>query len=328
MKFSKVTNIQFFLMFLILSFCSDFFPRSENIPESFGRLVTKKTQDSNLESNKIINLKNDNQNVAKKFVEKIDPVSELILKIDQCTSFQDNNDLFSHFRLIHNQAKSIASLDELELEKILFSLNKLFKNFFAQPEALASKNSSAEKIESLILDMFISSADEFKTNPSKVITDVSKKTAQSSFLNVQEEINILEKIRQTLIRFVELQTDKLEWSGDFEKLIDSFLEIANQIFLLAKNDVIDDNDVFCDLIKSLIARLDLFLKQNQNRLNLSFFESFKTVLDLNEADFFLEIKEADEVSQDNKAYLLETLGKHYEIFVQRQDEKAANVVAA
>lgn len=240
-------------------------------------------------------------------VEFLELSSELNLNIQS---------LYTCIRLFHNKMKECEIIDDTVIIQILKPLPYLIGEHFDIKEAKPiSSDKLSKSIEKILLFKFTDHLQEFQDKPDPFLTELANEITehtQKEFAKYKKAINkgiLLERLRQTIIRFFENTLDKLVWDATtYEGIWQSVITIANSLQQLGNNGIIDHMDDLDDLLWSLTQRFCYFLELDGSSLPLSFYEEIETDLYSKVVDF-LEAKELDEGIKTKKVFITEALMK-------------------
>jgi len=228
----------------------------------------------------------------------------------------DEESLCTCLRLLHNKIKSCEQVDDTVITQVLKPLPYLLEKYFTEEEYKPSPLEFIKKnIEKTLLFKFNQHYTEFKEDPKTFISDVSleiSKIAKEEFDYLEknaEQKEYKDRLRQTVIRFLEATLGKIMWDvTSYESIWESVISISNSLLVLGTRGILDHMDDLDDLQWSLTLRFCYFLDVAGSYLPLSFFDEVESDLDSRVA-FFLEAQELDEGIKSKKEVLAETLMK-------------------
>lgn len=248
-----------------------------------------------------------------------DPIVEIL---DFCNDLgADSTSVYVCIRLLYNKFKSSECeiVDDTVINQLLQTLPKLLERHFVTTEPTQQENLDflRRHTEEMMLNAFIEGMPEFQKTPDTFITNLS-----SNVLQVwQREIEILSqhhqktieqtemraRLRSIVIRFFDLLINKSVWSFQtYEGIWSSFINTANNLFLLANSSIIDHMDDLDDLQWSLVHRFAWFLDFAGAALPSSFYEEIESDLN-NQIVAVLETPEQDPGITTKKDTLLKAL---------------------
>ncbi len=219
-------------------------------------------------------------------------------------------------RLFYNKIKASELVDDTMITQIIPHLPKhLDRFFYTKDEDTKKVNLTFVKknLESLLMTKITEKLPEFQNKPNEfaqvlgneIITFVKKETDRA-----ERELNKFEsreRLRQMVIRFLELTLSKLIWNPKApESVWQSFLGLANNLQLLGAYGIIDHMDDLDDLLWSLTHRFCYFLDLTGSILPLEVYEEMEHDL-RNGLILFLEEQEQDFGIQTKKETLATTL---------------------
>lgn len=149
-------------------------------------------------------------------------------------------------------------------------------------------------VNTMLYMKFSNEYENFQREPEQFLDQLSTSIMEIA----QEEVHI-EKLRNAILRFLELTLAKLVWSvNEPEKSWQSVKNISHKLALLFENSILDDVNDLDDLFWSLIIRYGFFLDLTASLLDPHFYEQIKhdinqeklLLLELAEQDTFLETK--------------------------------------
>jgi hypothetical protein len=228
----------------------------------------------------------------------------------------DIKSLYTCIRLFYNKIKECELMDDTVIIQILKPLPFLLEKYFdAEKPAKPSQNSLSKKIEKILLSKFTDHLPEFQANPPVFLEQLAQEissTTKKEFGHVEqakEESVTTERLRQIVIRFLEIAISKIVWDKNaYEGIWDSAITIASNIELLAEHGIIDHADDCDDLLWSITHRFCFFLDLVGSNLPLTFYEHIES--DLNsKVVAFLEAEEQDDGIKTKKAFIAEALVK-------------------
>jgi hypothetical protein len=226
----------------------------------------------------------------------------------------DVQSLYTCLRLFYNKIKSCELIDDTVVIQILEPLPILLEKYFEveeyKPPTLETLTKSIEKE---ILFKFTEHLQAFQTEPNQFITELSQtiskmaKEKLDAAAKAAEEKEMLERLRQIIIRFFETTLSKTIWNHlAYEGIWESVISIANGLQLLGVHGILDHMDDLDDLLWSLVHRFCFFLDLAGSSLPISFYEEIESDL-ASKVIFFLETPEQDEGIKSKKETLTETL---------------------
>lgn len=206
------------------------------------------------------------------------------------------------FRLFYNKIKASELVDDTMLNQILPCFPKHLDRLFYSKDRDAKKINLTfikQNLESTLLKKITEELPEFESKPdaftqalaNEIITFIKKETdrAEKSLSKFESR----ERLRQMIIRFLELSLSKLIWNPKApESVWQSFLLLANNLQLLGVYDIIEQMDDMDDLLWSLVHRFCYFLDLTGSILPLEVYEEIEHDLQTGTVSF-LESQEQD-----------------------------------
>lgn len=228
----------------------------------------------------------------------------------------NTNSLYTCFRLFYNKIKGCELVDDTVILQILNPLPVLVEKYFIdKPKKKTNLKFLKKSIEKTILFKFTDHLSEFQQKPNFFISQLSKdisKIAQKEIniaLKEKEQNEMKERLRNLIIRFLEVTFGKLIWdTKSYESTWQSVLSIANNVIRLADYKILDHMDDLDDLLWSLTHRFCYYLNLVGSYLPIEFYEEIENDI-ANGTAFFLEIEEQDNDIKTKKETILESLIK-------------------
>jgi hypothetical protein len=231
--------------------------------------------------------------------------------------------IYVGFRLYFNKIKSSECelIDETVLLQILQNLPSLLERHFSDSEEEKGDRINFNFIknctENIMLNAFTKNLPEFQQVPDVFLSNLSSSLSlsikteldriETSKKKYQDKVEVTERLRHSVIRFLEMMLGKLIWNTqEYEGIWDSFIAISNGLQLLGSHSIINHMDDLDDLLWSLVHRFCYFLNLVGSSLPFSFYEEIETDL-VNKVVYFLEAKEQDEGIKSKKEILLEAI---------------------
>ena len=222
--------------------------------------------------------------------------------------------LYTCLRLFYNKIKDSELIDDTVALQILNPLPVLVEKYFIEkPKETNSLKFLKKSIEKTILFKFTDHLTEFQQEPNLFISKLSKdisKIAQKEIdhaLKEKEQNEMKERLRNLIIRFLEITFNKLIWdTQSHEGIWESVLSIANNVIRLADYQILNHMDDLDDLLWSLTHRFCYFLNLVGSYLPIEFYEEVENDI-ANGTAFFLEIEEQDDDIKTKKETILESL---------------------
>ncbi|MFC1894341.1 hypothetical protein ACFLYH_00140 [Candidatus Dependentiae bacterium] len=222
--------------------------------------------------------------------------------------------IYTGFRLFYNKMKSCELIDDTVLIQVLKAIPTLLEKYFDIEEYTSPTTFYlSRKIEDKILFKFTEHLQYFNEQPNQFITELSEEIATITKKEIRnlkkefEEKEILERFRQTIIRFFEISLSKTIWNSiSYEGIWESFKSIGNGLQLLGVHSILNHMDDLDDLLWSLVYRFCFFLDLTGSTLPISFYEEIESDIE-NKLIDFLEAPEQDEGIKTKKEVLSESL---------------------
>ena len=151
-----------------------------------------------------------------------------------------------------------------------------------------------ETVNNMLYMQFSSQYEFFKNNPEGFFDELSQ-----MIVDVAREEMQTERIRYSMLRFLEIGLRKLIWSYEEpEDIWDNVKTITRQLGMLVENNILEDLNDLDDLYWTLVHRFNFFLDLNAAHLPVTFFENIKNdisanqllLLDLEEQDICMQTK--------------------------------------
>ena len=233
-----------------------------------------------------------------------------------CQANLDIESLYTGIRLFYNKIKACELIDDTVIIQVLEPLPKLLGKYFEIEEyKIPTFDSLSKNIESVILYKFTEHIQDFQQEPNSFITKLSEEIGSIAKKEIEtleknkEKKEILERLRQIIIRFFELGLSKTMWEPkSYEGIWESVISIANGLQLLGVHGILDHMDDLDDLLWSLVHRFCFFLDLAGSSLPLTFYEEIESDLE-SKIIFFLEAQELDEGIKTKKDTLIKALLK-------------------
>lgn len=248
-----------------------------------------------------------------------DPIIEIL---DFCNDLSaDSTSVYVCIRLLYNKFKSAECeiIDDTVINQLLQTLPKLLERHFVTTEPTQQENLDflRRNTEEMMLSSFINGMPEFQKTPDTFITNLSSNVLQIwqkeiALLQQQHQKSIDQaemraRLRSIVIRFFDLLLNKSIWTfQSYEGIWSSFINTANNLFLLANHSIIDHMDDLDDLQWSLVHRFAWFLDFAGAALPSSFYEEIESDLN-NNLVAVLETPEQDPGITTKKETLLRAL---------------------
>ena len=224
--------------------------------------------------------------------------------------------LYTCIRLFYNKIKSCELIDDTVLLQILQPMPTLLEKFFNCPECeVPTLNTLANQTENILLYQFTQNMPQFQEEPNIFLSQLSEQVAKiakkelDSAQKTLEQKEMLERLRQIIIRFLEISLSKVIWNQThYEGIWESVLTMSNGLKLLGINSILDHMDDLDDLLWSLTHRFCFFLNLAGSYLPVSFYEEIEYDI-ASKVVFFLEMSEQDDEIKTKKETLIESLLK-------------------
>lgn len=219
-------------------------------------------------------------------------------------------------RLFYNKIKASELVDDTMLNQVLPHLPKHLDRFFYSKDEDTKKINLTfikKNLESILLTRITEKLPEFQTQPdafaqtlaNEILTFIRNETDRAE--RELKKFESRERLRQIVIRFLELSLSKLIWNPRApESIWQSFLAVANNLQLLGAYGIIDHMDDLDDMLWSLVHRFCYFLDLTGSVLPLEVYEEIEHDLK-NGLIFFLEAQEQDFGIKTKKETLAITL---------------------
>lgn len=236
------------------------------------------------------------------------------LKLDTSTTYVS-------FRLFYNKIKSYDCeiIDDSVIQQILRPISTLLSRHFNQVahKEMLDLDFLRNHTEDLLLSRFTKHYDVFQDEPGEFLTKISDSIVETikkelernkkSQNQIQEEFEMQERLRQTVVKFLELALNKTIWNIKApEGIWNSFLSIANHIHMLGVNSVVnhmdDLDDLYWSLVHAFTRNLDLF----GAHFPLEFYDEVESDL-VHDVVYFLEAPEQDEGIKTKKETIIDAL---------------------
>lgn len=168
---------------------------------------------------------------------------------------------------------------------------------------------SRDAVKKLLYDEFLNNFEAFKDNPSAFLGTLSDKV-----VNLAEEENMrvleVEKMRQGLVRFIELGLSKVLWDATDIDLWNHAKEMGEMISALELRGIVTDADDISSMLWSLVYRLAYFVDIAGSQLPASFYQNIQK--DFSTSGIaLLNYPETEELAQTRKEFLSKTILKAY-----------------
>jgi len=221
--------------------------------------------------------------------------------------------VYTGLRLFFNKLKEVEIIDDTVVIALMNEFPAALENYFPLTRSAQkkSKKASAAQVEGVILTDFTNHLQAAKTSTTSFFRSLSEKIAAIISKNPSDEEKIVMRgrLRELVIKFVEMLLSKIMWYPQDHKAIwESVIGIAHNIHLLGANGVINHMDDVDDLLWSLVHRFSIFLGHYGSELPVDFYESIEHDI-TNHLVFFLESPELDECITPKREKLIEALGK-------------------
>ncbi len=218
-------------------------------------------------------------------------------------------------RLFYNKIKACELIDDTMLNQVIPHFPKHLDRFFYSKDEGSNKLNLSflkKNIESMLINKITAPLPEFqRTNDftqalgNEIITLIQKEAERAE--REQYKYESRERLRQIVIRFLELTLSKLVWNPKApEGIWQSFLALANNLQLLGAYGIINHMDDLDDLLWSLTHRFCYFLDLSGSVLPLELYEEIENDLK-NKLVFFLETQEQDAGIKTKKETLAESI---------------------
>lgn len=204
----------------------------------------------------------------------------------------------STVRLFSNKLKCSRYVTAYAFCDMVEKLPDLLDGYFReQPTSALTRFKNS--VKKTLYDWFLSKFSLFQSEPDDFFEglseDIATQIARSA--TVEERVEN-ERLRQSLIRFLEIGLNKLVWSPfDQEEVWESVKAISFKLTTLMEYDIISHDDLD-DLFKSLIERFTIFLELTGSDLSLEMIDKIKEditqgqllLFELEEEEEFIETK--------------------------------------
>jgi len=221
---------------------------------------------------------------------------------------------YTCMRLFYNNSKSCELIDNTVVDQVSKVLPQIFEKYFG-----LAKNSEEPfriirgNIEDLMLESFTDRFDSLQTQPdlfiSKLSADVTNlvKSRLAIIQEASEERELKEKLRNIIIRFLDMSINRIIWYEEaYRSIWSSFISIADNLHTIGKRGIINDQDNLDELWDSLVRRFVWYLDVKGSVLPVDFYEQIEEDLNSNTI-FFLEIDEQDEGLRTKKDMIAEAI---------------------
>lgn len=207
------------------------------------------------------------------------------------------------------------------VEEFLSQLPELLKQYFDNKNTLIEQPLT-EKFNALLYTKFLNEFATFKQKPREFLYDLSNSLTaivQENYAPLRKRENTehtkltisSNKLRKTIIRFIELAINKICWSAqEQEEIWRSIKSMASSITTLAEQGIINDPDDLDILYWALLSRFDNFIDLAGASLSLKTYETIEKDLITNSVPF-IQFEEQEEELEPKENYLKRviTIGK-------------------
>lgn len=157
-------------------------------------------------------------------------------------------------------------------------------------------------VNNMLYIKFSSEYEFFRREPEKFLEHLADNVVRITQTEIEAD-----KLRGTMIRFLELALSKIVWSPeDQEQTWESVKTIAANLGGLFEHTILEDVNDLDDLFWSLIHRYTYFIEITGSSLSVPFFEYIKN--DIHQSNLlFLNLEEQDEFIESKRRYLQRVL---------------------
>lgn len=157
-------------------------------------------------------------------------------------------------------------------------------------------------VNSLLYSQFSTKFEIFRQNPTEFLYDVS-----SSIVNIAQEEMMQDQLRQAIIRFCDIALSKLVWDpASQEQTWDIAKNIADQLAVFLKYNILDDTNDLDDLYWTLLNRYCYFMEIVATDMPSSFYAAVRNDIRSNPTVIFA-LEEQDYIVESKLSYMQRTL---------------------
>lgn len=222
---------------------------------------------------------------------------------------------FVCIRLFYNKLKACEAIDDTMINQMLPRLASHLERFFNDAQGDNKKVSIQiikKNLESAIINKMTDQLPEFqahdafaKSLTSEIVTMIKKEIERTN--NEIKQGENRERLRQIIIRLLEIATNKIVWNPKApDRIWQSFIDLANNLEHCGTRNIIASMDDLDDLFWSLTLRFSFFLDLAGSCLPLEFYEKVEHDLE-NGTVAFLETPEQDAGITSKKETLTRSL---------------------
>jgi len=221
---------------------------------------------------------------------------------------------YTCMRLFYNNIKSCDLIDFSVVDHVSRIMPQFLERYFEKKRSSSGEfNVMKEKIEDCLLDNFAEKLDKFQLEPDIFISDLSLnltnlvKSRISLVKQEEDENEFREKMRNIIIRFLDVSINKLVWYEDmYETIWSSFKSISNNLYNLGLKNIINDQDNLDELWDSLVRRFVWFLKEKGSVLPIELYKQIEEDL-RSDVVFCLAVGEQDQNIKTKKEMIAEAV---------------------
>lgn len=183
----------------------------------------------------------------------------------------------SVFRLFTNKLKSASYVNAYAFLDLLIPLTNILQNYFVdyKPKSIDSLKTT---VNDVLYSSFLSQFDFFKRDPKTFFGNLSNEILNSlnRELTISEKEIRREQLRQAIVKFLEICSNKLIWSPeDSSNIWNSIKSISRRVTMMLKKNILKDIDQLDDLVWSLTHRLCFFIDLVGSDLPVSFYQNIR-----------------------------------------------------
>ena len=207
-------------------------------------------------------------------------------------------------RLFSSKLKETSYVNAYNFEDFLKTLPQLVKKYFTTKEDSTDKH---EEIKNIIYKNFMNKFDIFKEQPAVFVSSLAKEIEaifeiESKLKQKLEE----EKLRQLIIRFVDLNLNKIVWSPyDNDDIWENIKEVGSSIKQLHTANIVTNPADINDMYRSLTFQFCKFLDLAGSDLSLEFYQKVADDINANSVEF-VEQPEKEDI-KSKKQHIIEAI---------------------
>jgi hypothetical protein len=198
---------------------------------------------------------------------------------------------YTCLRLFFNNIKLCEAIDASVVDQVIDAAPRLFERYFeiAAPSTenlsrMGELNYVRESIEDLMLKRFTDQFDQFQAAPDLFLEKLSRgvidvvKLRLNFMRKEEEEFQYREKLRMTIVRFIDLMLSKTLWSTNVWPL---FISISDNLHKLGVRKILNEQDNLDELWDTLVKRFVYYIDLRGSAFPVAFYDQIERDLNNN-----------------------------------------------